>query len=62
VIGWLSAGVEAGVAMRGEDRQTAGMFSYVSCEGRVPGDHRLRAIRAIVEEALVVLSAPFERL
>jgi transposase len=48
--------------MRGEDRQTAGMFSYVSCEARVPADHPLRAIRAIVGAALEELSPRFETL
>jgi hypothetical protein len=48
--------------MRGEDRQTAGLFSYVSCEARVPVDHPLRAIWAIVDEALAVLSAKFDKL
>jgi transposase len=42
--------------MRGEDVQTAALFSYVSCEARVPAEHPLRVIRAIVDEALVVLS------
>ncbi|HEX2943922.1 MAG TPA: IS5 family transposase [Rhodopila sp.] len=42
--------------MRGEDRQSGTLFSYVSCEARVPAEHPLRAIRAIVDEALVVLS------
>ena len=46
--------------MRGEDRQTASLFSYVSCEARVPSSHPLRAIRAIVDEALEVLSPAFE--
>jgi len=31
----------------------------VSCEARVPANHPLRAIRAIVDEALDVLSADF---
>jgi transposase len=38
------------------------LFSYVSCEARVPADHPLRAVRAIVDEALEVLSPDFERL
>jgi len=38
--------------MRGEDRGSSELFFYVSCEARVPSDHRLRAIRAIVDEAL----------
>ena len=48
--------------MRGEDRDSGALFSYVSCEARVPADHPLRAIRAIVDEALEVLSPEFERL
>jgi hypothetical protein len=46
--------------MRGSDIQTAGLFSYVSCEARVPTGHPLRPIRAIVDEALEVLSPDFE--
>jgi transposase len=46
--------------MRGSDRQMAGVFFYVSCEARVPTDHPLRPIRAIVDEALEVLSPDFE--
>lgn|GEM_PF-2429041 len=38
------------------------MFSYVSCEARVPSDHPLRAIRAIVDEALEVSPPAFEEL
>jgi transposase len=34
----------------------------VSCEARVPADHPLRPIRAVVDEALEVLSPEFERL
>ncbi len=30
--------------MRGADRQTASMFSYISPEGLVPQNHPLRAI------------------
>jgi transposase len=48
--------------MRGEDRQTAALFSYVSCEARVPPDHPLRLIRAVVDEALDVLSPKLEAL
>jgi transposase len=46
--------------MRGGDVQTEGLFSYVSCEARVPAGHPLRAIRAMVDEVLEVLSADFE--
>lgn len=48
--------------MRGEDQDSGSLFSYVSCEARVPSDHPLRPIRAIVDEALEVLSPEFERL
>ena len=47
--------------MRGSDEQTGGLFSYVSCEARVPADHPLRLIRAVVDEALDVLSPEFDR-
>jgi hypothetical protein len=42
--------------MRGEDRQQATMFSYLSPEQRVPADHPLRVIRTIVDEALRLLA------
>ena len=48
--------------MRGSDVRTEGLFSYVSCEARVPEGHPLRPIRAIVDEALEVLSPDFSRL
>ena len=50
----------AGEAMRGLDRQTGSMFSYVSPEALVPVDHPLRPIRAMVDEALKALSARFD--
>lgn len=48
--------------MRGGDDRTEGLFSYVSCEERVPAGHPLRPIRAIADEALEVLSPEFEGL
>lgn len=48
--------------MRGGDTKTEALFSYVSCEARVPLDHPLRPIRRIVNEALGVLSPEFEKL
>ncbi len=48
--------------MRGEDRQQAHLFSYVSPERRVPADHPLRPIRVMVDAALTRLSARFEAL
>jgi transposase len=46
--------------MRGADRQTATMFSYVSPEGLVPQGHPLRAIRPLVNAALERLSPRFD--
>lgn len=48
--------------MRGDDREQAAMFSYISPETRVPQDHPLRAIRLLVDEVLVDLSPRFETL
>jgi transposase len=48
--------------MRGEDRQSGGLFSYVDLEVRVPADHPLRPIRRIVDDALSGLSGEFEAL
>jgi transposase len=48
--------------VRGEDRTAAGMFSYVRLEERVPRDHPLRAIRALVDTVLAELSPSFEAL
>src|SRR6266550_5543939 len=48
--------------MRGWDVRSDALFSYVSCEARVPKHHPLRAIRRIVDEALAALSPEFEKL
>jgi len=48
--------------MRGVDSKQAGMFSYISPEERIPKNHPLRPIRAIVSEALVQLDRKLERL
>jgi transposase len=48
--------------MRGDDFHQGAVFSYVSAEQRVPQDHPLRAIRAMVDEALVGLSGHFDTL
>jgi transposase len=45
--------------MRGQDRQSAKLFSYVSPEALVPQDHPLRAIKLLVDAALDRLSADF---
>src|SRR5712691_1998902 len=48
--------------MRGDDRQQAGMWSYISPEQRVPQDHPLRPIRAMVDAILAELSPEFATL
>jgi transposase len=48
--------------MRGDDSQQAAMFSYLSPEERVPKDHPLRAIRALVDRVLKELSGQFATL
>jgi transposase len=48
--------------MRGDDRQQAGMWSYISPEQRVPPDHPLRPIRGMVDAILTELSPEFARL
>jgi transposase len=45
--------------MRGSDREQGSMFSYVSLEERIPADHPLRPMRAMVDEALKGLSRRF---
>ena len=47
--------------MRGWDVKSDVLFSYVSCEARVPKDHPLRPIRQIVDKALATLSPEFEK-
>jgi len=47
--------------MRGTDIQQGGMFSYVSLESRVPSDHPLRGIKALLDEALAGMSRDFDR-
>jgi transposase len=46
--------------MRGIDHQQADMYSYVSPEARVRGDHPLRAIRKMADEALQNMTERFE--
>jgi transposase len=45
--------------VRGEDNRTGKLFSYVDLEARVRRDHPLRAIRTIVNEALLGLEREF---
>src|SRR5712692_1349260 len=46
--------------MRGQDKQQADMFSYLSPEARVRKDHPLRAIRTMADAALKNMSERFD--
>ena len=48
--------------MRGSDQQQAPLFSYLSLEERVPPEHPLRAIRQMVDTALMGLGERCEAL
>jgi len=49
--------------MRGNDEQLQpGMFSYVALEDRIPQEHRLRAIRKLVDQVLAGMSKQLDRL
>jgi transposase len=48
--------------MRGDGPDQSGVFSYILPEQRVPQDHPLRAIRAMVDAVLHDLSPAFDRL
>jgi transposase len=48
--------------MRGDDREPDALFSYVSAEQRVPKEHPLRAIRALVDDVLRDMSRDFDGL
>ena len=45
--------------MRSADVQQLGMFSYVSVEGRVPVEHPIRKLRALVDTILKDMDAVF---
>jgi transposase len=48
--------------MRGSDPKQDGMFSYVSPEQRVPGEHPLRPLRTMVDDILKEMSPRFAKL
>src|SRR6202167_414364 len=48
--------------MRGEDRTSGALFSYVEVEGRIPARHPLRAMRRLTSAALAELDARFSAL
>ena len=48
--------------MRGSDQPQTALFSYLSVEGRIPADHPLRTIQALVNPILAELSPRFQAL
>ncbi len=48
--------------MRGTDKISGSLFSYVDIEDRIPGRHPLRQVKRIVDDALASLDAEFDRL
>jgi transposase len=48
--------------MRGSDKVSGSLFSYVDLEDRIPARHPLRQVKRIVDDALVSLDAEFARL
>ena len=48
--------------MRGDDEQQASVWSYIPLVQRVPADHPLRPLRAMVDEVLRELSPQFSQL
>lgn len=48
--------------MRGSDKASGSLFSYVDLEARIPEKHPLRTIREIVNEVLTSLDAEFSKL
>ena len=48
--------------MRGTDKASGSLFSYVDLEARVPARHPLRKIRQVVNDALASLDAEFAAL
>jgi transposase len=48
--------------MRGTDKTSGSLFSYIDLEERIPPQHPLRKIRQVVNDALASLDAEFEAL
>src|SRR3978361_282876 len=48
--------------MRGSDKRSGSLFSYIDLESRVRRDHPLRAIRELADAALESLTAAFGEL
>lgn len=47
--------------MRGSDRRSGSLFSYVDLEARVRADHPLRTIRVVSGQIILTLGRPASR-
>ena len=47
--------------MRGTDKISGSLFSYVDIEDRIPARHPLRQVKRIVDEALASLDAEADK-
>ena len=46
--------------MRGQDRKSGSLISYVDLDDRIPQKHPLRAMRELVNASLTAMDASFE--
>ena len=51
--------IDSGDRMRGEDRTSGTLFSYVDVEARIAAKHPLRAMRGLTDAALADLDRAF---
>src|SRR5271167_2049184 len=58
---WAGAMIREG-SMRGEDRTSGALFSYVDVEARIPAKHPLRSMRRVTNAALAELDGSFAAL
>ena len=48
--------------IRGRQDPQVTMLAFIDLENRVPPDHPLRIIKALIDQALVTLSAEFDQM
>ena len=48
--------------IRGRQDPQVTMLAFIDLENRVPPDHPLRTIKALIDQALVTLSAEFDQM
>ena len=48
--------------MRGKEQNQGALFSYINLENRIPKDHPLRPIKAMVDSVLEQMQKDFEQM